>query len=88
MLSKRNRAAASTTAPNNNQLHELYRSPVPKSSTKLEQIRNLLITLDGVRWFTRLLFLASEQSRAKGNLKLANYYSQLALTTLTIAEAS
>ena len=30
------------------------------------------------QWFTRLLILTSEQIRGKGNLKLANYYAQLA----------
>ena len=97
MLSNNEKGPAPERAkgPNNNQLHELYRDPVPKSSTKLEQIGNLLLTLDGiklaphgVRWFTSLLLLAGEQSRAKGDLDLAGYYSQLALTTLTVTEDS
>jgi len=46
MLSQRNRAAAPTTAPNNNQLHESYSVSVNTSTKKFrELIANLLIGL-------------------------------------------
>ena len=46
MLSQRNRAAAPTTAPNNNQLHESYSVSVNTSTKKIrELIANLLFGL-------------------------------------------
>ena len=72
MLSKKSRTAASTTVHKNNQRHELYQNTAQKSSGKLEQLGNLLLTLAGAD--------LAEAQRLSGwplfERKLRLYYSE------------
>lgn len=45
MMGKKRRGVSDKTTPNNNQLNKPYKSGAPKSSTKLDQIANLLLAL-------------------------------------------
>ena len=74
MLNKRNRAAALAAAPKQIQLSKSYRNKQDLS----RGILNDSSKIPQYQWFTRLLTQAGKQAWEKGNLKLANYYAQLA----------
>ena len=77
MLSERGkkgqgRASAEATAQNyNRQKQHYHNKPLLSRINRTQRHQHH-------GWFTELLILTSKQIRGKGNLRLANYYAQLA----------
>ena len=72
------KADASTPARNHKLHRKCYRNKLFPSSLKRNFSHQVQRHRHHHGWFSDLLILTSEQIRGKGNLKLANYYAQLA----------
>ena len=69
---------AGKTAKNNDQQQKEYPQSVPLSRIKQNISHQVQRRQHHHGWFSDLLILTSEQIRGKGNLKVADYYAQLA----------